>query len=319
MCLPLFQASRFLHRPIGVVLLLALGLLLAAGTARAQDGWPSSKPKPQETKKDQKPAPKSKPKDAAPDRDDLKDEAKKLFGPGASAPNDTASHDAAGWAVILAAFRGDEAQSAANVMLQRTRGEGGLPEAYIARRNDAYVIAVGDFPSPDDERAVKELARVQQIEVNGDKPFRYALLAPPSGTMKGDMPQYNLLQAKRQLGDDALYTLQIGAYGNLGQQTKPTAEELSKVRKAAEEAAYKLRQEGEQAFYYHGPSMSMVTVGVFGTEDFDPQVPNFKSARLRDAQKRHPYNLYNGQAVREKIKGAPDRLQPSNLVAIPNK
>lgn len=313
----LSTACRSRHRPIGVVCLLALVLAFIAAPVRAQDAWPTNQPKPQAPKKDQKPAPK--PRDAAPDRDDLKDEAKKLFGPGARAPSDQAARDAAGWAVILAAFRGDEAQSAANVMLQRTRGEGGLPEAYIARRNDAYVIAVGDFPAPDDERAVKELARIQQIEVNGDKPFRYALLAPPSGSMKGDMPQYNLLQAKRQLGDDALYTLQIGAYGTLGQATKPTSEELDKVRKAAEEAAYKLRQEGEQAYYYHGPSMSMVTIGVFGVEDFDPQVPNFKSARLRDAQKRHPYNLYNGQGVREKIKGAPDRLQPSNLVAIPNK
>lgn len=311
----LSTACRSRHRPIGVVCLIAIALALIAAPARAQDAWPSKQSKPQAPKKDQKP----KPKDAAPDRDDLKDEAKKLFGPGASAPSEATTRDASGWAVILAAFRGDEAQSAANVMLQRTRGEGGLPEAYIARRNDAYVIAVGDFPSPDDERAVKELSRIQQIEVNGDKPFRYALLAPPSGSMKGDMPQYNLLQAKRQLGDDALYTLQIGAYGTLGQTTKPTSDELDKVRKAAEEAAYKHRQEGEQAYYYHGPSMSMVTIGAFGVEDFDPQVPNFKSARLRDAQKRHPYNLYNGQAVREKIKGAPDRLQPSNLVAIPNK
>lgn len=302
--------------PVWVVLLGVVLAMAAPNQVFAQDGWPT-KPK----QDDRKPAdkPKSKPESKSPDRDSLREEGQKLFGPNSGSGADETANGGGGWAVIIAVFRGEDAEKTASATLRRTRAEGGLPEAYVAKRNEAYVIAVGDFVSPDDERAIKELARVQQIEVGGAKPYDHALLAPPAGSPKGDMPQYNLLMAKKQFGDDALYTLQIGAYGVLGGKTRPDAKELANVRKAAEEAAYRLRQEGEQAFYYHGPTMSMVTVGVFDTEDFDPQVPNFKSARLRDAQKRHPYNLYNGQAVREKVKGSPDRLQPSNLVAIPSK
>ena len=97
----------------------------------------------------------------------------------------------------------------------------------------------------------------------------------------------------------------------------PTQEELSEPRKTAELAAAKLRQEGEQAWYYHGPTMSMVCVGVFDETDYDPQTPTLRSPKLRETQKRHPNNLYNGAGIMEKHKGGVPALQPSSLVEIP--
>jgi nucleoside-diphosphate-sugar epimerase len=135
--------------------------------------------------------------------------------------------------------------------------------------------------------------------------------------MTGALPQFNLAKAKEQFGEKAaLYTLQVGVYGRRD-LPNPKEADLKEVRKTAEEAAAKLRKEGELAFYYHGPTMSMVTIGVYDEKDFDPQIPNFESQRLREAKKRNPLNLYNGAGVKIKPKGSPATMQPSGLVEIP--
>ena len=223
-----------------------------------------------------------------------------------------------GWSVVISVFRGEEETQAAAVMLGRIRGEGGLPEAYTQKRDEATVIAVGNFPSANGP-AETELKRIQSMQVAGKQPYGGAYLAPPPfGAMPGNTPQYNLLQARQQFGKNALYTLQVGVYAR-DDLAQPTPKDLAEMRAAAEQAAIRLRKEGELAFYYHGPRRSMVTVGVFDSNDFDPQVPQFKSQRLIDAHKRFPNNLYNGEGIREKRKDGTSRIQPSNLVTIPEK
>lgn len=313
--------TRRIHRITPALVVFVSGFIVAScvSTAHAQDdgdsGWNKAKPKPTE-KAPAKPA--AKPQVGSPDKKSMKDEGKELFGQPGAGKGDSASGDAQGWAVVIAAFRGEDREQAAAKALAKVRSEGGIPEAYSARRREAVVIAVGDFPAPDDERAKAELARIQKLEINGTKPFASAMLAPPLDfKMAGSMPQFNLAKAKQLFGEQALYTLQVAAYGRLDIE-RPTEKDLVETRAAAENAVAKLREEGEQAWYYHGPSMSMVCVGVFDQTDFDPQVPNFKSAKLRETQKRHPYNLYNGAGLRVKRKGERGQsMQPSSLVEIP--
>jgi hypothetical protein len=307
------KARRITPALVVFVVGLALASSAVAGPDDGDSGW--TKPKPKATEK--APAKPATPPPAAGDKSKIKAEGKELFNQPAGAKADGVTGDATGWAVVLVAFRGDDREQLAAKALDKARTEGGLPEAYIARRRDAIIIAVGDFPSPDDERAKAELSRIQHLEINGARPFAGAMLAPPLDfKMTGSMPQFNLVKAKQLFGAQALYTLQIAAYGRRDIE-HPTEKDLAEVRADAERAAAKLREEGEQAWYYHAPSMSLVCIGVFDQTDFDPQVPNFKSAKLRDAQKRHPYNLYNGAGIKEKRKGARDTLQPSNLVEIP--
>lgn len=315
------SVSRFALAAMLAIAALGAAAWTPAALARADDSSPWPKPKKEDTKK-----PATKPKEApADDRNRLRDEGEQLFkgrpkgAPGADEPAGGVS----GWCVVLAVFRGDNVDEHARITLERVRGEGGLPEAFSIRRNSSSMIAIGDFPSPDDPRALAELKRVQEIQVTDQggqtsRPYAFAILSPPLSENAGALPQYNLLRVKEMLGKEALYTLQVGAYSRLD-LARPTEADLAETRKTAEQAVLKLRQEGEQAFYYHGPTMSMVTIGAFGTDDFDPQLPNFKSSRLRDVQKRHPLNMYNGQGVKEKRKGAPDRMQQSTLVAIPGK
>src|SRR5205085_2603032 len=81
----------------------------------------------------------------------LKQEGKELFGQPGAAQGDKNESGAKGWAVCIAAFKGEGHEQAAATLLAKIRSEGGLPEAYTAKRNDAVIIAVGDFSGPEDE------------------------------------------------------------------------------------------------------------------------------------------------------------------------
>jgi hypothetical protein len=303
-----------------LVSVLAVGLVVAAMSlpAIARDPWDSSDPvKPKKTdpaKTPAKPAPDKDVEKSKPKPPTLAEEGREVFKP---TPGSTDIAPENAWTIALVVFRGETAGELGRLALHKVQTQGSLPEAFIERRGESVMVAYGRFASADDERAIAEVKRVQEMVVQGQRPYKDALLTPPAtGFNMGNMPQLNLLQAKAMYGDDAIYTLQVAVYGRRD-LPNPTQEVLAETRRAAEQAAARYRQEGEQAFYYHGPRMSMVTVGVFNVEDFDPQTPSYKSTRLMETQKRHPYNLYNGAGIKELNKGG--RLQPSNLVQIPEK
>lgn len=228
------------------------------------------------------------------------------------------------WVIAISLFTAEEHAEMAEIALRHVRLEGQLPGAYIQPRGKGTLVAVGRFTGPDDPRAQAELDRLHALEINGKRPYALVWLAPPPLNAKvivGSMPQYDLRHAKAMYGDHAMYTLQVGVYGRRD-LPKPTETDLVEVRKAAEAAVVELRQEGEEAFYYHGPAMSTVAVGIFDETDYDPQLPSVMSSRLREAKRLHPYNLYNGAAVKEKrVMGdkVVEVVQSTNLVAIPGK
>lgn len=322
------HAARLLGRR-SRVWVIALAVIACAGAAIAGpddtgDEWPKGKPAPAKPDAKKPPAKPDAKKPDAPkppagesETDRIKREGRELFNRPAGGGRGASETGAKGWAVVIAAFKGEDREKAAAAMLNRCRAHG-LVHAYAARRRETVIVAVGDFDSPDDPRALAELRRIQGIEVDGIRPYeKMAMLAPPlDWKMAGSTPQFDLGRVKKALGDDALYTLQVGAYGRRDLD-QPTQEDLAPLRKAAEEAVASLRSEGEQAFYYHDRQMSMVTVGVFNTTDYDPQVPTLKSRRLREAQTRHPLNLYNGAGIRVKHKGGRVEMQSSMLVEIP--
>lgn len=252
-------------------------------------------------------------------KEEILKEARKVFGKEGEPGGSGEAKEPGGWSVLVGIFRGDKHEEEAAKVLAEFRTAGMLPEAYAQKRGEATCILVGSFTGPDDPNAQAELKRIQSIEINRATPYAGSYLAPAHRTdLKGSIPEYNLVQAKLLYGKQAVQTLQVGVYGR-EDIDRPTEKDLKECRTAAEEAVIRLRQEGELAFYYHGPRRSMVCIGVFDLSDFDPQVPSYKSSRLREAQKRFPYNLYNGQAIRVKRPGQAPALQPSNLVAIPEK
>ena len=212
------------------------------------------------------------------------------------------------WAIVVGVYTGmgafDRAQSAAG----RLRESFGLTGARAEPRSNGAVVLVGGYDSPADDRAQRDLARLHEMEIDGATPFRTAFLAPQGGPVEGSFPKLNLANARENHGDGAKYTLQVAVY---------ESEDGREARRAAEEATQAFRRDGELAFYYHGPTKSMVTIGLFGDRDYDPQTGR-RSKELRDLQQRFPYNLLNGRTIIERRIGG-KRTQPSTLVQVPER
>lgn len=226
------------------------------------------------------------------------------------------------WSVLVATVptgRMDDAER----MLTSVQAAG-LPEAYIAVRDKRPVISYGRYEDPADPDAQAGLRRVRQTTVGEVNPFGSAMLIPPvADRTASDGDEANLRTVRQRFTRrDAAYTLQIGAYGR-PDLSRPTEEELRLFRREAEQAVRQLRAQGETAFYYHGPNMSMVTIGVFSEDDHDGSTqPPIETIRLRQIRQKYPHNLLNGEGIMETVRtetGSVRRLQASRLVAIPER
>lgn len=248
------------------------------------------------------------------EKSELAQQGQEIFA-SAGSPERSGIEDSVAWSIVIVAYRGPERNSFANADLYKVHTQGGLPRAYVEDRGDASVIAYGRYESPDDPSAQRDLTMIREMVIGGGRPFAGAALTPPSAAKAGSMPEYDLRNVKDRLGDWVIYTLQIGAYGKL--DGRATADEMAEFRAAAEEAVLQLRREGEQAFYYHGPTMSSVVIGTWGTRDFEPNPIDgrpalYQAPAILAAKEKFPHNLFNGQAVRSQ-----GRLQPSKLVGVP--
>lgn len=236
-------------------------------------------------------------------------EGKILFGGAASATNDSVEF----WTIGLKPFAGPDARIRAEQELARLSRLDGLREAFVLERGPRLVICIGKVSSPNSAEAEALLARVRGVRDEGTRPFANAFYIPPAGAATSDL---DLRSAPSAYGPTAIYTLQVGAYGR-ADGVSPTEKDVAEARRKAEEAAAELRRQGELAFYYHGPSMSMVTVGVFGERDIGDSF----SMELRSMMERFPHNLFNGQGVNQTVLTADGReeqvLQPSFPVLIP--
>lgn len=234
-------------------------------------------------------------------------EAAVLFG--RSPADDPRETDA--WSIALAAFAGDGASAQAVAQLADLKAlNPALQGAFLAERSGRTVVMVGRYASPSTAEALRDLEQIRAIDRGGGRPFANAFFVPPPGGTPDDLD----LRSVPSRPSDPAFTLQIGAYGRI--DAKPlTEKELAQVRATAERAARDLRSQGERAFYFHGPSLSMVTVGVFTQSDL-----NANPAILEAFRERFPNNLLNGEGIREKVRTADGeqwRLQPSQLVAVP--
>jgi hypothetical protein len=185
-------------------------------------------------------------------------------------------------------------------------------------------IVFGSYNDPASPRAQSDLKRVRETVRDGARPFGGAVMVPEAVHAPSDerLARFDLRRARKQHGSEFVYTLQIGVYAREDNR-RPSAPDLAAFRGAAEEAVERLRREGEQAFFYHGPNGSMVTVGLFNDGDLDASVvPPLESSRLKEIRARHPHNLLNGRGVREMSRRADGqaeaRLQESRLVLIPD-
>lgn len=225
------------------------------------------------------------------------------------------------WSIILASLPN---AAAAQQALSTIRSTHGLLRAFIDQRDQQSVVAYGHYEGPNDKQAKLDLDRLRTMQSGQSRPFASAYLAPPPAqSLAGSNAEHDLRTVSKRYGPAAIYTLQIGVYGNTGSNT-PKPSEIKEFRLAAERAVLDLRSKEERAFYYHAPFRSMVTIGIFGENDFDASItPPMESLRLRELRKRFPHNYLNGQGINESLNTDSGqrvtRLQPSSLVGIPTK
>ena len=248
------------------------------------------------------------------------DEAAALFTAAASDAGPSAGEGRDTWTIVLGSFTGDTRAADAR-LAQAGLISAGLEGVRLEDRQERTLLVLGAYPQPDEPAARSDLARVRAIEVDGARPFSGAFLAPPTAAAgSGRSQEYDLRLAKAIHDRGALYTLEVAVYAR-SDRNRPTPEELTQFRAAAEEAVIQLRAEGELAFFYHGPNRSSVTIGLFNGEDHDPTTPQLESTRLRLARARHPTMLLNGAGVRETVRtstGPQSRMKPTYLVAVPD-
>jgi hypothetical protein len=219
-------------------------------------------------------------------------------------PTDPRVRSPQGYAVELTRFTGADATGNAVALTSRLREQAGLADLWYTEGSVASTVYAGRFRDPRDERAQAMLRHVRAAQLDGGRPFAQAKLVPLSGAGTGEAV-YNELDLRNYRGS---ITLQVGFYDvNYGPN----------FRAAAEQAVATLRADGEEAYFYHGPNRSLITVGLFTRAE--ALVPNGQtemySPAVKRLQERFPYNTMNGLTFERRENGV-GGVQESFLVPV---
>lgn len=210
-----------------------------------------------------------------------------------------------GWAIELSTFTGKNRQANARRLMTYLMKQPNLSDIWVYDQgNDTHVMQ-GHYTDPSSELVQEELHRIREMTFDDIKRFEKAQVQPYGKTaMTADEPS-DLTQFAGMPG----YTLQVAFFDKAGGK---------EFREAAEIYCRQLREKKEQAYFYHGPNRSMVTIGLFNDSDWEGEgVSRHYGERIRELQKRFPHNLGNGSTIVEKSRGTIIGDQPSVLVHLP--
>ena len=208
-----------------------------------------------------------------------------------------------GWAIQVTRFSGPTRHDQARELVEQLRNQTHLDDFWIEDQGNTATVYQGRFQKASDPAIRTALANVQKIELDGLRPFVGSQLVPLVGGGRLITDPYDLRQF---IG---YYSLQIGFYD----------EAFGKdFRQAAEQAVRVLREEGYEAYYYHGPYRSLVTIGVFSYEQafVNAGTHDTYAPQVLELQKKFPYNLGNGVTLIQKEGGINIGEQKSSLIRV---
>lgn len=221
-----------------------------------------------------------------------------------SAPQAPQTH----WAIRVAEFTGNNRGEQATALVEKLRSESTLGRFWIEELSGRATVYQGQYPNARSPDAAETLAEIQQLKVAGRSFERAAIVEiNPRGRRVAD--PHDLSQFF------GFYSLQVGFYD----------EAAGDRYAAAEQAVRALREEGHDAYYYHGPNVSLVTVGLFTYDEAFVTTDSRLAARstvdvygppVRELQKQFPHNLGNGRTLVQKVKDKKIGDQPSLLVRV---
>ncbi len=212
---------------------------------------------------------------------------------------------ASGWGIQLATFEGNRRFTQAHRLIEFLREKTSIQDAWVHDAGTHVAVLRGRYDSPDMQQAQDDLHLVRQMEIESVKRFEKAQMVPFGQAAQNAVMPADLAQFAGMAG----YTLQVAVFDPAGGP---------RYREAAEAYCRQLREKNEQAYFYHGPNRSMVTIGLFDESDMI-QAGALKQygPRVREVQQRFPHNLVNGSTVVESAGGQMIGDQPSSLVHLP--
>ena len=215
-----------------------------------------------------------------------------------SAASAAADPDAArgAWGILLATATGQDARATAMTIRDEvSRRYPELRDAFVSSTQRGSVVMVGRYGSPKDDAAQSRLAEIKKLSAGGVPAFPRAMLTRVSASANQGPPGPNDLRIVRQASPNGdLYTLQVAVWSSFGSDEI----KMSEVRRSAEDYCRQLRSQGNEAYYFHDfdTRTSTVTVGVFGTDAYDPRSTLY-SPEVEAVMRKFPKHLVNGDEL----------------------
>jgi hypothetical protein len=154
------------------------------------------------------------------------------------------------YTLLLMTLTGPDHVNLADLYLQRTKQYTRWDNLYVVNKDDSSVLYWGRYRTRQD--AMKNLQTAKEYVAPATKQhiFRMATVVPLPGKDVGP-PEWNLKNAE---GD---YTVLVAVFQNLPQRN------YFGRKNRAVELCRKLRERGQEAYYFHDIARSGVTIGTF--------------------------------------------------------
>lgn len=227
------------------------------------------------------------------------------------------------WGVVLATFSDDGHQQMAKMACERlAETYPALKGCYARSTERGSVVMIGQFAGPKDDEARAMLDAVKAISPDGRaRPFGRAYLSRVQSGSGAARSPYDLVAAAKRKMPNAhpLFTFQVAMWSDFDSKTLTQDE----IEQKAEAHCKMLRARGLESFVHHDQDkhMSIVTIGVFDSEAYDPRSTLF-SPPVERLFKQFPSMLVNGEdLLLPPPKGAPagtaPTKQPCVLIEVP--
>jgi len=213
------------------------------------------------------------------------------------------------WAIVLDMLVGPNHGTYAGQRVRELTAQAGFTGFWAVNEGTRSLVYFGRYDSPTDPQAQRDQAKLRRMADAGRLDAATVALTPVRERTTGELNPMDLRTVARNPG--AIYTLQVGYYD------RQFGEDF---RQAAEKAAQVYRDEGAEAYFYHGPNRSLVTIGVFGraAARADRTGKVTYHPHIEQLRETYPYNLGNGLTLIETdLRTGKQREQPSFLVKIP--
>lgn len=170
------------------------------------------------------------------------------------------------WTIVCRTFTGEEHHVLASQIKQQML-DSGLDGAYILEAADQSTLYYGYYANRADPRVRADIERlVKWTDMGGEHPFPHPLLVELDPKDPAAPPQWDLRNAK------GYWSLEIAAYRDSPQR-----------KQAAVDSVRAAREQGIQAYYYQGETISSVCIGAWPRDALKEQATDHAGTSAANA------------------------------------